>query len=314
MDDYSVNKNKKIRKKGKSLLEFPKEYIVFDLETTGMKSSDSEIIEIAALKVLDGKIIDKFDELVKPSKAISRTITNLTGITNSMVKDKNTILTVGKAFDSFVKDSILVAHNANFDVNFMYDNFEKYKIGKFDNDFVDTLRLSRQLIKDSANHKLQTLISYFNFDDIGAHRAMADTFNTHKLFLELKDLYKENPDAFYPKRKVFQRLNLHEIKSQRTLEDINQTSPFYNRNICFTGIMNSFTKQEVGQMIANLGGILQNNVTMNTHVLILGDVEKQIEMYGSKSRKHKQVLDLQEKGKDILIFEEDDLVKLINNK
>lgn len=302
------------RNKGKSLLEFPKDYVVFDLETTGMRSSDSEIIEIAALKISNGIIIDQFEELVKPSKPISKMITNLTGITNSMVKDQKKILDVAQAFDSFVGKHVVVAHNANFDVNFMYDNFEKYDIGTFDNDFVDTLRLSRFLINDSENHKLQTLINYFSFEDIGAHRAMADTFNTHKLLLELKSLHKKNPNAFVPKRRVFQTLNLDEINSKAPLEDIDKNNPFYNLNICFTGIMNNFTKQEIGQAIANLGGILQNNVTMNTDVLILGDVQKQIKMYGSKSRKHKQVLQLQEKGQNIRIFEEHELIKIINNK
>lgn len=312
-----LNKNNNIyngeRKKGNSLLEFPNNYVVFDLETTGRVSYSDEIIEIAALKILNGKVVEEFNQLVKPSSSINNMITKLTGITNSMVKDQNNILVVGKEFDSFVGEHIVVAHNANFDVNFIYDNFKKYEIGIFNNDFVDTLRLARHLVKDSKNHKLQTLISYFDFDDIGSHRAMADTRNTYKLMLELKELYAKNPEAFLPKIKRFDTLNLNEIESENATDEIDEENPFFNLNVCFTGIMNNFTKQEIGQEIANLGGILQNNVTLKTDILILGDVQKQIDMYGSKSIKHKRAIELQDNGQEIKILEEKDLIELIND-
>lgn len=295
-------------------MRFVDEYVVFDIETTGVSNAYNDITEISGVRVSHGKIVEEFSELVKPRKPISRKIAELTGITNAMVKDKPSIEIVGKRFQTFVKDSVVVAHNANFDVNFMYDNFIKYDIGVFNNDFIDTLRLSRYLIKDSDNHKLSTLIDYFGFESIGSHRGMPDALNTHKLLLELKDLHEANPNAFNVKRRTYQSLNLDDIKMEDSMQNIDTHNPFYNQNICFTGIFNNFTKQEIAQTIANHGGVLQKIVNNQTDILILGDEKKQIQMYGSKSIKHRKVLDFQNQGKPIKIFDEEDLIKFIKQK
>lgn len=295
-------------------MKFVDEYVVFDIETTGVSNAYNDITEISGVRVSHGKIVEEFSELVKPRKPISRKIAELTGITNAMVKDKPSIEIVGKRFQTFVKDSVVVAHNANFDVNFMYDNFIKYDIGVFNNDFIDTLRLSRYLIKDSDNHKLSTLIDYFGFESIGSHRGMPDALNTHKLLLELKDLHEANPNAFNVKRRTYQSLNLDDIKVENSMQNIDTHNPFYNQNICFTGIFNNFTKQEIAQTIANHGGVLQKSVNFQTDILILGDEKKQIQMYGSKSIKHRKVLDFQNQGKPIKIFDEEDLIKFIKQK
>lgn len=301
---------KKIRQKGNNLLEFPDNYVVFDLETTDFSSKFGEIIEIAGLKIFKGEIIEEFNELVKSNEPINSYTTELTGISNSMLDNEKNISVVGELFSSFVEDYIVVAHNANFDVNFLYDNFENYNIRKFNNDYIDTLRLARYLIKDTKNHKLKTLVEYFAFEDIGKHRAMVDTINTHKLLLELRKIYNNSPDLFTRKMKSY---DLSLLKNEKLIEDIDENNYFYNLKVCFSGKMINFTKKECGQIIANLGGIIQNNVTLKTDILILGDTQEQLQIYGSKSSKHKKALKMQSTDHKIQIMEESDMLDLISN-
>lgn len=111
----------KREQKGKSLLDSIDNYIVIDLETTGLDPSYDEIIEFAAVRVENGAIISEFQSLVKPSFPIDGFITELTGITNEMLSSAPSVDTVLPSFLDYVGQSTIVAHNANFDVNFLYD-------------------------------------------------------------------------------------------------------------------------------------------------------------------------------------------------
>lgn len=292
-------------------MEFSDDYVVFDLETTGLSSDVAEIIEIAGLKICRGEIVEEFNELIKPTQPINEFITDLTGITNFMVENKGNISIVGEKFSSFVGDHIVVAHNANFDINFIYDNFLDHNIGIFNNDFIDTLRLARCLVKDCKNHKLQTLVEYFKFEEIGYHRAMVDTINTHKLLVELKEIHKKNPDSFTKTNQADKAQDLSLLNNKTQLADNDKSNHFYNLNVCFTGNMNILTKEEAGQLILNQGGQIQGNVTVQTDVLILGDVEEQIKKYGSISTKHKKAQNMQEKGHKIIVMEEKEMLDLL---
>lgn len=108
--------------KGKSLIEIPNKYIAFDIETTGLDPMYDEIIEIGAIKIEDGKEIETFSTLIKPEYEIDEFITELTGITNEMVMDAPKINEVLPKFMDFIKDSIILGYNVNFDINFIYDN------------------------------------------------------------------------------------------------------------------------------------------------------------------------------------------------
>ena len=119
--------------KGKSLIEIPNKYIAFDIETTGLDSMYDEIIEIGAIKIEDGKEIETFSTLIKPEYEIDEFITELTGITNEMVMDAPKINEVLPKFMDFIKDSVILGHNVNFDINFIYDKLKVRLTAKFDN-------------------------------------------------------------------------------------------------------------------------------------------------------------------------------------
>ncbi len=157
------------------------EYVVFDLETTGLRVSEGDsIIEIGAVKLKNGSIIDRFDLLIKPPKEISSEITNITGITNDMVKDAVDEEIGIKKFMEWVGDLPMVAHNARFDLSFVEMAFLKYDMGRFNNTVIDTLGLSRYLESNERFHNLATLVIRYNidWDEDKHHRADYDSEGT----------------------------------------------------------------------------------------------------------------------------------------
>lgn len=167
-----------------SLKVYPSEYIVLDIETTGLSPLKNEIIELSALKIIGGEISDTFSQLVKPAGRISRFISDLTGITNEMLEGADSVSNVLSAFSKFVDDSVIVGHNIKFDIRFLDFNYRKYFDIPFDNDFVDTLRLARRYLPELKSHRLGLLAEYYNFDNSGMHRALKDCEVTNLCYKE----------------------------------------------------------------------------------------------------------------------------------
>ncbi len=163
---------------------FPGTYVVFDLETTGLESAKDEIIEIGACKVVEGQITEVFSTFVKPSKPIPKEITNLTGITDDMVKDAPSINYVMPDFYKFCYGSTLVAHNISFDIGFVYAAAKKLSYN-FDNPLKDTIEMARQTLPGLKNYKLGTVIERLNIVLENAHRAVNDATATAKVFVKL---------------------------------------------------------------------------------------------------------------------------------
>lgn len=164
-----------------------KEYVVFDLETTGLEPERCEIIEIGAVKIVNGEIVQTFSTLIRPSQDIPEEITNITGISNDMVVFAPALEEVLPDFYKFTRGTVLVAHNASFDTSFLRYHANKNRYN-FDNEVEDTLALARQKVKGLKNYKLKTLTEYFNIILVDAHRALNDTVATAKVFIELERL------------------------------------------------------------------------------------------------------------------------------
>ena len=138
-----------IVKRGNDTKLFDNTYVVFDFETTGFNAAGGDtIIEIGAVKLLNGEIIDKFSELINPGRPLPKKITDLTGITDDMLKDCDDEETVVKRFIAWFGDLPMVAHNAKFDTSFLEMAYSKYNLGEFTNTIIDTLELSRVLMED----------------------------------------------------------------------------------------------------------------------------------------------------------------------
>ena len=152
-----------------------RDYVLFDLETTGLSPETEKIIEISALKVMNGKIVDEFSTLVNPGKHIPEIATSINGITDDMVKDAPEVKKALKDFLAFAGDMVLVGHNIlSFDMQFI-NKAAGFYLGKLvTNDCVDTLRLSRRCLPSLPRHSLQALADYYGVSYRGAHRALAD--------------------------------------------------------------------------------------------------------------------------------------------
>ena len=156
-------------------------YVVFDVETTGLSAVYDTIIELAAVKMHKGNVIDTFEEFIDPGHPLSQTTINLTGITDEMVRGSKSEEEVLKLFKEFCGDDILVAHNASFDMGFLNTSYEKYDMPEAPNPVIDTLELSRLLHPEMKSHRLNTLSKKYNINLEQHHRAIYDSEATGHL-------------------------------------------------------------------------------------------------------------------------------------
>lgn len=159
------------------------DYVVFDLETTGLELMSNGITEIGAVKISKGKIVEQFTSLIKPDYPITQEIVNLTGITEELVKNAPKISSVIPDFMKFIENSVLVAHNADFDLKFIkrFAGAEDYEVK---NKVLDTVEISRQCLPQLKRNDLHTLADYFNIT-FHHHRALSDSYATAEIFIEL---------------------------------------------------------------------------------------------------------------------------------
>lgn len=169
-------------------------YVVFDFETTGFNAGGKDsIIEIGAVKINNGEIIDRYDELVNPGHKLASKIIEVTNITDDMLEGKDTEENAIKRFKEWYGDLPMVAHNAKFDVSFLEMALLKYNLGEFNNPVIDTLELSRTLDTGFARHSLSALVKRYNvpWDETAHHRADYDAEGTalvfHKMLKKLND-------------------------------------------------------------------------------------------------------------------------------
>ena len=166
-------------------------FVVFDLETTGAKTPPCRVTEIGAYRVRNGEIVEEFHTLVNPETPIPFFISMLTGITDEMVKDAPKFSDVADSFLRFIGDSVLVAHNAGFDMRFLNHEvgrlFEDYRLA---NPSMCTVQLSRKLLPDVENHKLKTLAEHYSVALVNHHRANEDAYATARIFINLLEQMK----------------------------------------------------------------------------------------------------------------------------
>ena len=189
MEAYLVDDIQEVvlHSKGQSLDD---SFVVFDIETTGFSQSNDRIIEIGAVKVVHGEIVDKYSSFVNPEVPIPYKIEQLTGISDSMVMDAPTIEVVLPEFLSFCQGSSLVAHNASFDVGFIQKNAERLGT-EIDFTVIDTVGLSRILLPELSRYRLNTVAKALGITLENHHRAVDDAGATAEIFVKLIEMLKE---------------------------------------------------------------------------------------------------------------------------
>jgi DNA polymerase-3 subunit alpha (Gram-positive type) len=166
-------------------------FVVFDIETTGLSPVKDQITEIGAVKIENGRIVDKFNTLINPGCSIPYRITKLTGITDEMVKDEPRIHEILPRFIEFCNNCILVAHNAKFDISFIKNKAKSVNLN-VNNPIVDTLALSRLCLPSLKRHRLSNVVKHFGIKLENHHRAVDDAQATAEVFLNLIDIVKIN--------------------------------------------------------------------------------------------------------------------------
>lgn len=166
-------------------------FVILDVETTGLANKHDFVIEIGAVKVKDGKIIARFQCFLRAPKAISPTIYNLTKITQEMSDNGLSQEEAWERFREFIEGSILVAHNADFDLGMLKVSFQRVGIPFHDYTMIDTLGLSRAINKTFKRHNLKTLSKHYGIDLVNHHRADADAEATARMFLTMLDELEE---------------------------------------------------------------------------------------------------------------------------
>ena len=215
--------------RGISYVDFPPDYCVVDIETTGLSPNDSDIIEIGAVKYSGRKPAVQFQTLIQPPRRngvfVDEFITGLTGITNEMLYDAPKTHIAVKDFAEFLGDSVIVGYNVSFDVNFLYDSFMKHLKRPLTNNFIDVLRITRRLCAELYSRDIDSVLEHFGLRAENRHRAIGDCIATQliyeRLYEEILRNYGTPEDfsktfkAYAPKKpKIITNKTVEEWKTQ----------------------------------------------------------------------------------------------------
>ncbi len=187
------------------------EYVVFDTETTGFYVGSDQMIEIGAVKIKHGEVIDRFDEFIDPHRPLPQKIIDLTCITDEMLKGHDDEALVTKRFLDWAGDLPMVAHNAKFDIGFVSEACRKYNLGEFTNTVLDTMSMARMLHPEWPNHKLTTLARRYKveWDEEAHHRADYDAEGTALAFYKMcEELDARNIETT---TKLFNSVDINEL-------------------------------------------------------------------------------------------------------
>ena len=170
--------------------------VIFDIETTGLSSETDAIVELSAVKVKGGEVVDEFSTLVDPGRHIPYEASAINGITDDMVRGAPSIETVMRGFMDFAKGEVLVGHNIrNFDLRFLNRDATRCLGCCIPNEYVDTLVMARRYLPELQSRSLQSLSAYYGVSYDGAHRALADCHITYEIYKRLGEEIKNPCDA-----------------------------------------------------------------------------------------------------------------------
>ena len=184
-----------LNSKGKQIFEYLADYVVFDLETTGTSCETDKVVEISAIKVINGRVTEEFSMLVNPGCPIPYYASQVNGITDDMVADAPTFESVLPQFLEFVGDLPLVGHNIHsFDLRFIYRDCMEYFGQIPGNDYVDTLKIARICLPELRQHRLTDLADHYGIPSDGAHRALADCRMNQAVYERLGEELRKKAD------------------------------------------------------------------------------------------------------------------------
>lgn len=220
--------------KGTLINKYTPNYVIFDLETTGISPNYDEVIEISALKVKGGEVVDEFNTLVNPGRKIPFGATKVNGITNTMVAEAPAFSHVLAEFLDFAEGLVLVGHNiARFDMKFIWRDAEQYFGEIPQNNYVDTLQVARKHLPKMEHHRLVDLAEHYGISSEGAHRALNDCYMNQKVYecmvAEMREAHQKRVEEARKKAsedvEVQQRPQHFTVKIRGVVERITYQNP-----------------------------------------------------------------------------------------
>lgn len=224
-------------------------YIALDLETTGLEPKLEKITEIAALKVEDGVITERLVTFVNPGKQLEERITELTGITDEMLKDAPPIETVIEKVISFCRELPLLGHHIIFDYSFLKRAAVNSRL-EFEKEGIDTLTLCRTFMEGDTKRNLGSACAYYSIPQSGAHRAEADAESAHLLYQEIRKRHGEqHPELFCPKALIY-KAKREQPATKRQKEYLQDLVKCHRINI--TVQIDALSRSEASRMIDHI--------------------------------------------------------------
>jgi len=232
-----------------------------------------------------------------------------------MVADKPTIEFILPKLMATIGNSVIVGHNVNFDINFLYDNLEKTGHDVLTNDFIDTQRLAKRTLPGLTNYKLETITQKFELKEKPTHRAEQDCISAMQCYEKMKKIVKENNinlDSIphkKPKQKPHRKIN--EIDAED--KGFNTEHPLYDKVVVFTGTM-EILREKAMQLAVNKGAICKKNVTKNTNYLVIGDLSYTPNLKDAKSSKQIRAEQYIIDGLDMSIISESVFMDMVHDE
>lgn len=275
---------KRVREeKGNSLMGLPLDYVVVDTETTGLDPQYCGLIEASALRVRGGRVTDSFSSLIRPPKLelycggewiegyVDKFITGLTGITNEMLDAAPKPEEVLPGLADFLGEDVILGHNVNFDVSFLYDAFWDYLGQPLRNDYIDHLRIARKLLPELPHHRLSDVAAHLGVSYEGAHRSLTDCRITNECYLKLREAAlksgsEEDFLALFQKKRPGR--NAQPVRPPA--DDLDPNHPLYGKRVAFAGKLRFMDRREAMRLVANAGGINEAGISAKTDFLVIG--------------------------------------------
>ncbi len=298
--------------KGKSTLVLVDDFCIISVKLSAGIKQDGDIIELSSIKIRNGVVVDTFDQLLKPRHSIFYNSMVATNISDAMVKDCPTFIEVIDRFKEFIGNDILISHSIAQDYNAIYDSCVLYGVHPIENDFIDTLRLSRRTLSFLRNHSMVALCDYFKLKSIN-YTAVDDCYTKLWIYQEIRKRLSDEDIKKLSKVKTI-RYNNHAGMLEIDPSLFNKEHKFYNKTVAIGCKIPAYSRKQIVEMITNAGGIFVKRVTRKTDYIIWGDEDLQWERYGDLSTNQILVDNYIRRGKcTVQIIYEDEFEELIED-
>lgn len=302
-----------------------KNFIAFDFETAN--SSRHSICSVGMVFVENGIIVEELYQLINPEKEFDSFNISIHGIHPEDVESSPTFSSFYENIREKINNKLMIAHYLAFDGYALRDNLKRNDIKPSVNQLLCTYQLSKKLMVGQSSYSIKSLCQYFGIELAYHHHALDDAKACAELMLRLIDEYGlSDIDTLFSKTYIRPGIisadqyrsslvnkndkNKLHLKAIEVSLDADRNEAFYGKNIVFTGKLDIFSRKEAAQLVANKGGIPQNNITKDTDYIILGNFEE-VMIKSNKSSKLLKAEKMISEGKELEIISEEDFLKMV---